>query len=469
MELIKKEVFWIALSLPAIVYVVYRAMVLDFNYDECWTFLGYAQASIYDVLVNTYPAANNHVLHSLLMKLSAKLFGDAPFALRIPVVLAFFAYILVVIKMVLETPKLFRLPVFLGLIYQPYLLDYFSMARGYGIALAALLFAVFVLFRFTSSAKSIDLWKGSGALIIASWSNFAFLLPSVAWWGIAALIVFKLELPWQSFFKSFLSFIATALVLFTAPIMQLIEANELYYGANHFFTGTLQSVLARIVYQIDIGFLPTMGFSMLLLVLLLITIHSWLKSKKPDLAIIGFSILILSFVGNIIQRQLTGAPYLIDRTALFSIPLLFLAVPLLYNNLHPALSKVFNVALTALILMNMWQAFNGSYFLDFKPYADTENAMRKIKALTGDARAGEVVIGKSTYMNATINYYKEYLDMPQIAHSSLAYCNEQASYPFYYLFEHDLICVHEIKVDTLAYFEVSGTYLFRLNEEGPTK
>lgn len=457
-----------ALCSPALIYVIYRAAILDFTYDECWTYLGYAQAPIQDVLLNTYPAANNHVLHSLLMKCSALLFGNAPFALRIPVLLAFLAYCYAVVRIVMATTTKFGLPVFIGLIYQPYLLDYFSMARGYGIALAATLVAVLALEHFLINHKPSELWKGAIALLVASWANFAFLLPAFAWWGLLTLIVFKLRVTLRTYLSSFLAFIAASLVLFTSPIRQLIESNELYYGADAFFSGTLQSILARLFYQIEIGVLPTLGFSIVLIFMLILTIVAWLKSKKPDLATISFSIVALSFAGNWLQHIITGAPYLIDRTAIFSIPLLILALPMLFAYFKPGLAKFVSFALSTLFIVNLALAFNVTYFLDFKSYADTEKAMVQIKALTNGKQHGEVVIGKSTYMNATINYYKDYLEMPQIAHSTLAYCNEQARYNFYYLFEKDLVCVDEINVDTLAYFEVSRTYLFHLNEEGPT-
>jgi len=55
------------LVLPVFSYINLRAWFLAFTYDESWTFLGYATEDFWKVVTNEFPAANNHVLHSLIM------------------------------------------------------------------------------------------------------------------------------------------------------------------------------------------------------------------------------------------------------------------------------------------------------------------------------------------------------------------------------------------------------------------
>ena len=53
------------------------------RYDEAFTYLNYASASPLKALAY-YDTPNNHVLHSLLVMASAKIFGNAEWALRLP-------------------------------------------------------------------------------------------------------------------------------------------------------------------------------------------------------------------------------------------------------------------------------------------------------------------------------------------------------------------------------------------------
>jgi hypothetical protein len=71
-----------------------RAIHLDqpMRYDESHTYLAYASQPWF-VAISKYDAPNNHVFHSLLVLASTRLFGDAPWAIRLP---AFVAGILVI-------------------------------------------------------------------------------------------------------------------------------------------------------------------------------------------------------------------------------------------------------------------------------------------------------------------------------------------------------------------------------------
>jgi hypothetical protein len=56
------------------------------RYDEAYTFLTYASRPFFVGLL--YYTTNNHILNTVLMRVSYLLFGDAPWALRLPVVAA---------------------------------------------------------------------------------------------------------------------------------------------------------------------------------------------------------------------------------------------------------------------------------------------------------------------------------------------------------------------------------------------
>ena len=57
------------------------------RYDESVTFVHYASRPWYIALTN-YTAPNNHVFHSLLVHASTWIFGGAPWAIRLPALIA---------------------------------------------------------------------------------------------------------------------------------------------------------------------------------------------------------------------------------------------------------------------------------------------------------------------------------------------------------------------------------------------
>lgn len=57
------------------------------RYDEAATYLSFATRPLY-LLVSDYSYPNNHILHTLLVRISTELFGDSPEAIRIPALTA---------------------------------------------------------------------------------------------------------------------------------------------------------------------------------------------------------------------------------------------------------------------------------------------------------------------------------------------------------------------------------------------
>jgi hypothetical protein len=116
----------IVLSLAAI-----KAGSADLTWDEAWTYLHYGR-SAFGFLALDY--ANDHPLNSLLVWASARLFGASELAIRLPNLLAAALYLYASAILVRGA----RLPALaFGLcVLQPYLFDYFALARGYGIAAA---------------------------------------------------------------------------------------------------------------------------------------------------------------------------------------------------------------------------------------------------------------------------------------------------------------------------------------------
>ena len=82
--------------------------------------------------------ANHHPLNSWLMYLETKTLGVQPVFLRLHSVLAYLIYAFFSFRIVQYWQKntIFALFIWLILQFNPFLLDFFSLARGYGMATA---------------------------------------------------------------------------------------------------------------------------------------------------------------------------------------------------------------------------------------------------------------------------------------------------------------------------------------------
>ena len=156
------------LSLGVCVYVGLRSIRVPLTHDEVSTFFGLIQNGWLSVF--NIDEAGNHFLNTWIEKLCFAAFGNREFVLRLP---AFLGLLLFLRHMYLALNflrrPLLRLIGFLLVISNPYVLDFFSVARGYGLALGCLSAALY---------HALSVWRGE---INAS------LTKCLVWSGLATL------------------------------------------------------------------------------------------------------------------------------------------------------------------------------------------------------------------------------------------------------------------------------------------
>jgi hypothetical protein len=161
-------------ALFAFLLVVARAYVQSITIDEADSFLIWAARSDASHWV---PAANNHVLNSLLMRLFTTILGPSHLAVRAPALLGAFLYIAAAYWLCsrLLTGRVLPCAMLVCLVYNPFVLDYLVAARGYSLAVGLLLCALAAAahppLRITATCA---LCSASLALSLAANFSFAF-------------------------------------------------------------------------------------------------------------------------------------------------------------------------------------------------------------------------------------------------------------------------------------------------------
>ena len=174
-------------------YLAARAVLVPLTYDEASSLARYVDAEL--LALFDFASATNHLLSSALTRVSFGLFGSSAIALRLPSLLAGLAYLAIVASLAYGSRHaVIGLAGLVLLTTNPYLLDYLSLSRGYGLAIALLTGSVYNLARWYGHAlSSVDSNRHlvftltlAGAAVAA---NFAMLSPFLA---IAVVVIGRL-------------------------------------------------------------------------------------------------------------------------------------------------------------------------------------------------------------------------------------------------------------------------------------
>lgn len=160
----------------------YRAATTGITYDEAYTYLHYAQTATGFLRLDI---ANNHPLNSLLIYLSSLVAGVRydELAIRAPNLIAFGIYLFIAYKLAARTK--YPLAAFSLLALNPYLDEFFGLGRGYGLAAAAVLAALWVYASKRESEQRIVL-----SLLLSCLASAAIYACLVLLLGLAVYAVF---------------------------------------------------------------------------------------------------------------------------------------------------------------------------------------------------------------------------------------------------------------------------------------
>lgn len=174
-------------------YLALRSALVPVTHDEAATFLHYLQLDAFIPYFSMWDA-NNHLLNSALAYLSINLFGNHVFWLRLPNLLAFglFAYYLYLISGHIKHAVVRWLTV-VAMLTASFQIEFFGMARGYGLSLAFLLGAIHYGSAYLKEGKVKDQWKLWGMMLLALLANMSLMNTLIVFGGMVVLHVFRMK------------------------------------------------------------------------------------------------------------------------------------------------------------------------------------------------------------------------------------------------------------------------------------
>ena len=369
-------------------YVAYRAHHLSFTHDESLTF------SILFGNESYTNSANNHLLNTYLMDFCLRIWGDTEGVLRLPNVLGFLIYSFFSYKISKRLTGFFlQIACFLLLLLNPFILDFFSLARGYGLSLAMMVGSIYFLLKILDNHKSlIDNYLFALFSIYAVIANFTLLIFYLAVMSVWGLIWLYHE-KWKVFIRltPLSILLAHSIILFNLMkfLLYLKSINGLYAGGTSgFVKSVVDSNIICFLYNENMsdGFLKdTLVYVVIVSFLIVFVLNFIAIFKKPFLksSLVLMVLLVMTIVIPIVQNRVLGILYPTERTASFYY-ILWVLPCVFYAFEKPILKKIHTISIyvfTGFIILNFINTANLKYCYVWKYDADTKDMMLTVNQL----------------------------------------------------------------------------------------
>lgn len=422
------------------------------THDESATWRYFREVGFFEAIhtESVWASANNHLLNTLFFQWSTVIFGHADWSIRLPNILAHALYLSSSIFIIRQLTN----NIFLGLAgwalmnLNPYLLDFFSMARGYGLAMGFTMGALAYLVAIIKQPKIplvIGMFLMITLSILANFTQFVFLAAILATYGIFCLIHFKLDskkiLLWQ--IPTILTIIFLGLLLWQ-PIIWLQSSGEFKWGTEEllqtFKVLATDSVYGERYFSKSTNEIVFYATSFLTIVALFFGFKAFfIKEKTFPSKLFSYTSLLFSTVILVIflQKQILGTLYLINRKSLIFIPVWGLLMFCFLNHLN--LKKIFfkNILAGLIFVMGAWHFARCMNFEQTREWWYDRHTLDMLTYL--DEKLGsdeQIKLGVHWMFHPTSLYYQETkgFDFFEGLHYDKKILPE-ANYDYYYVFK----------------------------------
>lgn len=412
----KAPLLWIV-SGGVFLYIVLRGYFLSFTHDESLSF----QIITGNLLMGS--TANNHILNTQLMRICQSLFGNSEFSLRLPNILSFALYLFGTITLLKQLQRGWL--ILLGstfLLMNPYILEFFSLARGYGLSIGFMMMSLmFLLHNFgnhstlRSILKSMALSLIFGALALgANLGMINFYIAILMLSFLQAIVYLK-----QNTKSSFSSIISLLSVFFVAIIplyysvarlLLLNKTDNLYFGEESLFN-MIDSLTKSTFYFTKIDYTAVVLIRVTIpSVLLLGILISIIKRDIRDRLTLTSILSIIIIIGLILEHILFGALYPSGRTALYFLPIFGLFFSYLFSNLFELFAQrklqlnLIILFIATPLIIHFSNNINIKRTITWRYDAYTKDVMMEIQKQT-QSRKEKSTISNNWIFEPTINYY----------------------------------------------------------------
>ncbi len=386
--------------------------------------------SVLDVLHMNFPyffgcTPNSHLLNSLFIWIEIKLFGLDQTAVRLHSAFSYLVFSWAVYRLSLQFKEGYLRYLFVVLItLHPYLIEYFSLARGYAMSFACMMMSLYFLYEYlliedTSTKKKLY-WAvcWAGLAVLSSYVLLTFYIAVLLLYAIHSFFMNRTE----GFLKSIVLkckeevFFWTVNAVFLIAVMAIVlrinpTSLAAFWPGNSFWSDTIYSIVE--MFFIGTNVFTKWIFSFLVLLLsgaCVVSLVRFVRSRKYESSSL-FALLFLAMYGLfVIQYYFFAINYVSYRGAIYLYP--FICIVVFFwvakdTTLPGLLRKPVLVVLVLLgffVVGNFINTFSLSRGIDTAPKAAFEKALQDLDQLTPEGKT--VSLGVSRAFPATMEYYR---------------------------------------------------------------
>lgn len=470
-------------GLAVLAYISTKAFVSSFTFDESFTYREYVHTGFMDILSFRNSYTNNHILNSLFMKYSEALFGSSELALRLPNLILFVVFLIFSFLLFKRTNRFLAFFIFVLLSTNNSLIDFFGLARGYGMSCGFMLMSLYFFIEsfYDHKYKNILLFHLSSVLAVLS--SFT-LLPFYA----SLMLVYIVFVSTDSWFLSnkkvhFFSLmkkhvipIVLATIVLYEPVRRVIRFNDLDFGGKGgFFVNTVSEVVNYSLHNISLS--PTVllflkvVFVALVLLPLIHTIKMLMRgntlfyeNNKP--LIVSSLLLFFLSLAFVFQHLLLGSDYPIARFCFFLLPLLVVhfgfVLALFIERGNKSVVLVFACTLAVwssamfVLRADLYSCSEWGYDME------TKNMIQKLTEnynQTERSRSTKIQMRVNWLFDPTINFYRQTKNLTWLTPVDRSPITEYADY--YYVFQEDLNKLNSSDYEVLFEFKKTRSFLLK--------
>lgn len=467
-----------AMALLLLCYTTARAWSVSFSWDESWTFMHHVRTSMFYQEAYDKMGGNHHLLNVWGMWVCWKLFGASELSMRLPSLAAHVLFLYASARLALKARTLWlAVACFLLLNLHPYLLDFFSLARGYGLSYGWMMLSLWQAWRYFQEGERVQqVAAGAACAALAAMSHVIMINYLLAYAG-GFLLFWVADLrrtglaarKWQ--LAALLGLAIAGLLIILPNALGLFQGGSLNFGCTALWSGMVRTIGEKFMYHQPYATPPLTIMGWLLLavavwgiacLVVLVRKRAWAALRPSLFGALVFG-LVLCSLG--LQHLFFNVPWPQSRTGLFLIPLLafvlttsFIAWPAARWAPHAA-ATLFCVPL----VLHMGRSVNLTYAVEWKPSGEVRHMLDVIAAdhLPLMAERPVVTLTSSDESWGCIPYYTELKDLHWLVLSHRG--NPEPYLPSdYYIVEYDGFEQVDPEHWTLLYFsESTGTALYR--------
>lgn len=458
---------------------VYRAATQSITVDEALTFNHFIAR---DDAGMAEAAPFNTNLALWMSTATVYMFGPAEFTMRIPALLAgalYFYALFQLCGLLFPTSWYFLLAIAVNSL-NPFLLDYFSAARGYGLAIAFLTTGIYCLVRwiFEAGPASLKLPLLAGAAfglsldshVTAVFPVAAVIIVFVAIFGIreGGNFLLRTAVPMMAVF-------AVISLLVVIPSIHFAQARAIDGVVERYRDGLKSLVNGYLFYKwtwltawSPIHRLAWITLPVLFAGLLVAAAQSLRRSSARDTVVLLFSLALpLTFLFLWIEPRMLHHGYFAERRLLVTCPMIFLAAPAwlhwLSSKTRPERAAAWaGSALLAFLVVAFVAEWNLKSYLGWEQDAGSKAAMEILRGRRPAGANSIARLGAGEYLDEGLNFYRTLYEIDWL--KPVTRDSPECSYDFYYVRAENFVKLRRFGLRELYRDPVAQTILA---ESGP--